>query len=277
MTVLCALPPGDTATLPRAAEPLARALGLSLAATALFDAAASADPANPADVEAARAAAEADLAALLPPGVASAGLSLRLNGEPPWSPPVRLAIATAPRLLAVDARETPWLGDLGRAVRAAPVPVLAIGPRYAGPAPTPVRILALADGSPESAAVAPALARLLGDAAVPVELLAVAVPAVGERPEERELDLAAALQALERGLSAPAAHRRVEPPRAFESVPAAALRVAAETGATHLALATHGRGRAMRFLLGSVAEALLRTSPLPLIVTAPGGTDAAGR
>lgn len=277
MTVLCALPAGDTATLARAAEPLARALGLPLAATALFDAAAAADPADPADVEAARAAAEADLAALLPPGVASAGLSLRLNGEPAWAPPVRLAIAAAPRLLAVDAREAPWLGDLGRAVRAAPVPVLAIGPRYAGPAPTPVRILALADGSAEAAAVAPALARLLGDAAVPVELLAVAVPAVGERTEDREVELAAALEALEPALPAPAARRRVEPPRAFESVAAAALRVAAETGATHVALATHGRGRALRFLLGSVAEALLRTSPLPLILTAPGGAHAAGR
>ncbi len=277
MAILCVLPAGDTATLPRAAEPLAAAFRLPLTATTLFDAAALSDPSNPADVEAALAAAEADLSAMLPPGVAPAGLALRLNGEPPWAPPVRLAIKSGARALAVDARESPWLGDLGRVVLAAPVPVFAIGPRFAGPAPIPVRVLALSDGSPEAAAIAPALASLLQGAPVPVELLAIAVPALGERTEEHELALAAALASLERALPTPAAGRRVEPARAFESVPAAVLRVASEIGATHIALATHGRGRAMRFLLGSIAESLLRTSPLPLIVTAPRGGHAAGR
>ncbi|GIW13616.1 MAG: hypothetical protein KatS3mg062_1055 [Tepidiforma sp.] len=105
---------------------------------------------------------------------------------------------------------------------------------------------------------------------VPVELLAVSVPVLGERLEDRELELAAGLQRLERALEgANVVHRRVERAEAFESIAAAAIRVARETGATHIALATHGRGRALRFLLGSVADALLRASPLPLILASP--------
>jgi len=268
MAILCVPSPDDVATLPAAAAPLARALGLPLRATALFDAAAQADPARPAEVEAALTAAAADLAAALPAGVESAGPALRLNGEPAWAPPVRLAISTGVRLLAIDAREGPALATLGDVIRAAPVPVLAAGPRLREPAEAAPRIIALSDGSPEAASIGPALAGLLAGTGVPVELLAIEIPVLGAHPAERDLELAAGLEAVAAAMpGVHIVHRRVEPARAFESIAAAVLRVAGETAATHIALATHGRGRALRLLLGSVAESLLRASPVPLILT----------
>ena len=272
MTILCVPSPSDVATLPAAAAPLARALRLPLAATLLFDAAEQSDPASPADVESAWRAATEALAATLPPGVQSAGLALRLNGEPPWAPPVRLAIATGARLLAIDAREGPGLSSLGEIVRAAPVPVLAIGPRYVQLEGAPVRIVTLTDGSSDAATIGPALAALLAGTDVPVQLLAIEIPALGEHPTERDLELALGLETLAAAMpQVTIVHRRIEPARAFESVAAAVIRVAREHGATHIALATHGRGRALRFLLGSVAEALVRSSPLPLLLVAPTG------
>ncbi len=277
MALLCALPLPDLHALPAAARPLADALGLPLLGTAVFDPAASADPSRPAELVAAIRSAAADLEAMLPAGVQPAGLALRLYGEPEWAPPVRRAIELDARLLAVDSREGPGLTSLGETVRAAPTPVLAIGPRYALADEAPVRILALTDGSPTAAAVGPGLAGLLQGAAVPVELLAVAVPALGEAPRERELELARALEELEAAMpGVQVVHRRVEPARSFESVAAAAIRVARESAATCIALATHGRGRALRFLLGSVADALVRSSPLPLLLVAPPGEPSGG-
>lgn len=267
MTILCVPSPSDVATLLAAAAPLARALRLPLAATLLFDAAAQSDPERPADVESAKRAATEALAATLPPGVQSAGLALRLNGEPPWAPPVRLAIATGARLLAIDAREGPGLTALGQIVRTAPVPVLAAGPRLRQPTPSSPRVIALTDGSPDAATIGPALAGLLAGTDVPVQLLAIEIPVLGEHPAERDLELATGLETLAAAMPGVAiVHRSIEPARAFESIAAAVLRVAEETGATHIALATHGRGRALRFLLGSVAESLLRASPVPLIL-----------
>jgi nucleotide-binding universal stress UspA family protein len=270
MALLCALPLPDLHALPAAARPLADALGLPLLGTAAFDPAASADPARPAELVAAIRSASADLEAMLPAGVQPAGLALRLNGEPEWAPPVRRAIELDARLLAVDSREGPGLSSLGEIVRAAPMPVVAIGPRFEPGSPAPVRVLALTDGSPTAAAVGPGLTRLLAGSAVPVELLAVAVPALGEAPRERELELARALEELEAAMpGVQVVHRRVEPARSFESVAAAAIRVARESAATHIALSTHGRGLALRFLLGSVADALVRSSPLPLLLVVP--------
>ena len=50
------------------------------------------------------------------------------------------------------------------------------------------------------------------------------------------------------------------------------LRVVAETGADLLVLGTHGRRGLQRALLGSVAEKLVRTSPIP-VLTVHGGQD----
>jgi nucleotide-binding universal stress UspA family protein len=45
--------------------------------------------------------------------------------------------------------------------------------------------------------------------------------------------------------------------------------VAARVGADLLAMATHGRGGVRRLLLGSVADKVIRTSAIPILLTGP--------
>ncbi len=271
MAILCDLPQGDLEGLTAVIAPLANALALPILGTTTFDAALAADPADPRAVAAAMAEAAAAFDALIPLGVSSIGLAPRLNGEPAWAPPVRRAIEHEARLLAVDARG-PAGAAIGDIVRASPVPVVVAGHRVAPP-PATSRIIVLGDGSPESLAIGPALSALLAGTRVQVDLLAISIPVLGERTEDHELELARGLEALEAAMPGVAvATRRVEPARSFESVAAAAHRVAVATEAACIALATHGRGRALRFLLGSVADSLVRTSSVPLLLvrsTAP--------
>jgi nucleotide-binding universal stress UspA family protein len=273
MSILCDLPASGPERLLGAARPLAAAIGQPLLATTLFDAASQANPLRPAEVVAAQRAAAQALESTLPSDVGSAGLALRLNGEPEWAPAIRCAIETGASVLAIDARGGIGRPNAGPVVRASPVPVLVIGPRFSGPPTAPAKLLVLSDGSEEAAAIGPALAALLAGSTLPVELLAVSLPVIGESPQEHELDLARTLEELEHTMpGVSVVRRRVEPARAFESVAAAVLRLAAEDGATCLAMATHGRGKALRLLLGSVADALLRDSHLPLILV-PAGTS----
>jgi nucleotide-binding universal stress UspA family protein len=59
--------------------------------------------------------------------------------------------------------------------------------------------------------------------------------------------------------------------------PAATItKVADEVGADIIALATHGYGGVRRAVLGSVADKVLRSSPLPLLVLRPGKDGAKG-
>jgi nucleotide-binding universal stress UspA family protein len=44
-----------------------------------------------------------------------------------------------------------------------------------------------------------------------------------------------------------------------------------ETGVDVIAMATHGRGGLLRFMLGSVAETVIRDSPVPVLVYRPRG------
>lgn len=271
MTVLAALPLDDTAPVIDYAATFAAALQQPLRFTALFDASRLADPASPADVVAAIEEATDALAALAAPAGAEAELSLRLESEPAWAPAVRTAITAGADLLVVDAARPPAAAHIGEVARAATCPVLALGPAVDTSPASPVRVLALSDGSDASFAIAPALQRLLAPTDVEVHLAAVAIPAVGERIEERELALAEALDRLAQRLSGVrVAARRVERIREFELLHTAIARLASESGATHLALATHGRGRALRFLLGSTAESLLRNSALPLLLVRAG-------
>lgn len=59
------------------------------------------------------------------------------------------------------------------------------------------------------------------------------------------------------------------------SAPAAILEVARECGATWIAMSTHGRGGFHRLVMGSVAEHVIRLSPVPVAVVRPEGIDAA--
>lgn len=59
--------------------------------------------------------------------------------------------------------------------------------------------------------------------------------------------------------------------------PASTITAAAKkVGADLIAIATHGRGGMRRAVLGSVADKVLRSSPLPLLVLRPGKDDAKG-
>ncbi|HEX9107747.1 MAG TPA: universal stress protein, partial [Longimicrobiales bacterium] len=53
----------------------------------------------------------------------------------------------------------------------------------------------------------------------------------------------------------------------------AIARYAQEAHADLVALATHGRGGATRLLLGSVADKVVRTSPVPVLVLRPGASS----
>lgn len=58
-----------------------------------------------------------------------------------------------------------------------------------------------------------------------------------------------------------------------DNTAAAVAQAAAEVNADLIALATHGHGGLRRAVLGSVADKVLRSSPLPLLVLRPGDPD----
>ena len=56
---------------------------------------------------------------------------------------------------------------------------------------------------------------------------------------------------------------------AADSPPEAIAHLAAELDADVIAIATHGYGGVRRVVMGSVADAVLRATPLPLLVMRP--------
>jgi len=182
-----------------------------------------------------------------------------------------------------------WIGSVAdRLVRQLEVPMLLLRPhaaRGAPPASRLRRIVIPLDGSPLAEAVlepATRFGELLGAEftllrgvvrPAPVQL---PYPAVTLIPEQTEVTSALQQQARryledvaktlrDRGL-------RVETAVEVTTDPVAAIATWAERhGADLIALATHGYGGATRFLLGSVADKLLRSATVPIFVWRPNG------
>lgn len=171
-----------------------------------------------------------------------------------------------------------WIGSVAdEMIRQTPLPLFLLHPTQGAPRePPPIRhVLVPLDGSDLAEHVigpASELARATGARMTLAHV--VAVPQYGTPPvlpslsDGRRLPLETALEYLEdlaeslreEGLA-------VDAHASHGSSPAEELaRVAVELDADVIALATHGYGGVKRTLLGSVADKLLRSSPLPLLV-----------
>lgn len=157
-------------------------------------------------------------------------------------------------------------------VRRAPVPVLLVRGELAGEPGAIRRVLVPLDGSPRSEAVLPAVARLAGPLDLAVELLHGVDPSApppiaelgetgpGRRPPDPEEYLARLAQGLEaRGLRVSHALRLGPPAEEIEAH-------ARATGAGLVAMSTHGRTGLGRWLLGSVAERVVRLAAVPVLL-----------
>lgn len=181
-----------------------------------------------------------------------------------------------------------WLGSVtDRMVREASVPIILVRPSEAtdvlGGEPVLRRLLVPSDGSrvaERALATAVQMASLFeGDvqlfgvvrapSCIPHSLL-MPLGKVDEREvEKEEAELRTHLEecaARERTASVPVSVTVVR-----HHHPATAISVAAaHDGVDMVAMATHGRGAVRRILLGSVADKVLRTSTLPMLVIGPG-------
>lgn len=165
-----------------------------------------------------------------------------------------------------------WGSVAEHVVRHCPVPLLLGTPRREGvEEPAARKILVPLDGSPLADSVLEH-ARGLGVSRGAEVVLFSAVwvePTDNPLAYTRELDVSSAraremlkerVEALERdGVKASSLIKRGE---AAGSI----LDAAAETGADLIAMTTHGRTGVKRWLLGSVAERVLRASPLPVLL-----------
>jgi nucleotide-binding universal stress UspA family protein len=156
----------------------------------------------------------------------------------------------------------------------APVPVLLVRGLVRWPTDRPPRILVPLDGSERSAAIVPAVAGLGRPLRAIVELLHVleALPPAGypELPLPLPGEGAAGEAArdhLERA-AAPLAAEGLKVECVVLEGPAVPVitRRASETGADLVAMSTHGRSGIARFLVGSVAQQVLQTADVPILL-----------
>jgi nucleotide-binding universal stress UspA family protein len=159
-------------------------------------------------------------------------------------------------------------------VRKARVPALLVRGQLRWPADRSPRILVPLDGSEESAAILALVAKLRRRLHAPVELLHVLEALPSAASPDLPLSLAdgslgrsAAKDYLER-VAARFDGESPEVARVVLEGPAA--RVIAgrivESGADLVAMTTHGRSGVARFLVGSVAEQVLRTADVPVLL-----------
>lgn len=138
------------------------------------------------------------------------------------------------------------------------------------------RVLVPLDGSELAESILPFVEQVAGPLDVEIVLFSVIEPpAAGEivasagivSPDAwqiRELEVKQYLAGVERRLAAKGlrVQRRLQIGRAADEI----LAAAAESGADMIALTTHGRSGIGRLLFGSVAEAVLRASPVPVLM-----------
>ena len=206
------------------------------------------------------------------------------------------AIADAARFNAVDliTMTTHGRGGLSRLmfgsvaeslVRMAPVPVLLVRGELAWYPGGLRKIVVPLDGSERSEAILPVVERLAGPFDLAIELLRAIEPlpayAAAEISSARTEEMIALEEADAEGYL-----RKVATPLEAKGLRVARcvgrglavdviLRRAEETGAGLVAMSTHGRTGVGRLLIGSVAERVLRSAPVPVLLwKAPAGKPA---
>lgn len=169
-----------------------------------------------------------------------------------------------------------WLGSVADALlRQLTVPTLLVRAARGAALPEPgealfPRVLVPLDGSPHAEQALSAALTLVGDAPVDVTLLSVVHPtaAMGAKafPSDAERDLCASyLEPL--ALRHRGAGRTIEVETAVTAnVGKAIVDHAKRHEASLIALATQGMGGVQRFVVGSVADKLIRTAPMPVLV-----------
>ena len=184
-----------------------------------------------------------------------------------------------------------WLGSVADAlIRRVNVPTLLIHPREGTPAPASTfsHIVVPLDGSKlaeESISIAGRLAAL-GDARVTllrvvIPQLAVGHPSVVLQFNVDQLELYHAES--KRYVDSVAARYRGAIPSIesvvviAESPPRAILEWAEQNGADLVAMSTHGRSGFRRFMLGSVADKIVRGAQVPVLLTRPGDVESPSR
>ncbi len=197
------------------------------------------------------------------------------------------AIADAARFNEVDliAMSTHGRGGLRRVlfgsvaeslVRKAPVPVLLVRGPLAPTRGTMGRILVPLDGSDLSRGILPIVARLAGPFDLTIALLRVIEPFPAYAATETSVESAAQLLRMatadaEAGLAEVAASLEARGLRVQWTVREGLavdviLGHAREAGVDLIAMSTHGRSGLGRFVIGSVAEEVLRAATVPVLI-----------
>jgi nucleotide-binding universal stress UspA family protein len=143
-----------------------------------------------------------------------------------------------------------------------------------------MKILVLLDGSKDSEAVLPAAAKLAAAARAEVTLLSVLDPLVdaagvtalstAEAMQQVTAERRAYLEKQAYAFGETPVQVLVEQLRHGEDVPGHIVRVAQEQGSDILVMASKRVVAVTGLILGSVARALLRLSPCPVLVVRPG-------
>ncbi len=177
-----------------------------------------------------------------------------------------------------------WLGSVADAlIRRVNVPTLLVHPREDVPVPASTfrHILVPLDGSTLAEESIPLVARLATLCGARVTLLRVVIPrlVVGQPSYVVQFDvqlLEEYERDAERYVESVAARLR-ESVANVESVvlladnpPRAILDWADQQGADLIAMSTHGRSGFRRFMLGSVADKVVRSAQVPVLLTRPG-------
>lgn len=201
-----------------------------------------------------------------------------------WSAEPVQAIRDAARAQGADliAMATHGRGGLSRlllgsvaagVVQSVSVPVLLLRGRLSGTTWSLRRLLVPLSGEVESETILPVAERLAGPADLGLHLLEVIepLPAAAEYFPGRDELLAFRRTEAERYLEKVTERLSAKGIRVTWSVrvgraPEAIISAAAETGVDLIAMATHGRGLLGRLLFGSVADAVLRAAPVPVLL-----------
>lgn len=201
--------------------------------------------------------------------------STRGNKESTADAIVRVADESDVSLIAMDSRgrgiiRQALLGSVAMGViRKGCYPVFITSPKVGAVAPEGnYQLLVTDDGSPAALEVIHALRPVFESGKINVRLLRIFVPVLGS--ENDRIELANAREALEKTrLEIPAetdVTLDVQKIREMETVAHAIVRIAKETGASAIAMSTHGTSAVRNIFAGSNAIGVLGTSPVPVIL-----------